>query len=148
MYAFVDRAVDEQNRGVQFLVWSMRQWMKGAVERRCVCRAIGVAFETVGMDQAVDAFHLAMRTICNNAAAPLRFGAVDRPSITEHEAILLAAAAAAEEGQEPVVRAIADALVRAEAAGVLVASLSAVVSAFVDAGLRLNEPAHDIHRRG
>jgi hypothetical protein len=127
--------VDQQESGTRFLIWAMRQWVSAAVEGRCACHALHAAFTGVRAERAVDDFHLAMRTLCNNVLAPLRFGALDRAEITEHEAVLVATAIATAERDEAEVKAIARQLVHADMAAPFAGALASVIQTFAAAGL-------------
>jgi hypothetical protein len=135
MCAFVDRPISEQDRYVQLCVWAMRQWIKAAVDGRCVCHVISGAFGTAGVARAAAPFHVAMRTLYGNARIPLQFGSIDRPSITESEALIVEAAAAAAEGRTEDLRAVARGLVFPDMAAVLARSLASVAAAFAEADL-------------
>lgn len=135
MYQFVDQSLDSQEQGARFLVWAMRQWVQAAVQGRCACHMLCAAFTGVGVDEALDDFHIAMRTLCNNALAPLRFGAVERAEITEHEAILVATVLAGSDREEAAMRDIARQLVHADMAVLLARTLAGVGRRFAEAGL-------------
>jgi hypothetical protein len=138
MYRFVDQPLDRQVDGPRFLIWAMRRWVAAAVEGRCACHTLQTAFAGMRMEQAIDDFHVAMRTLCNNARVSLRFGAVDRLDITEHEAVLVATAIAAARGDDTEVTGIARQLVHADMAVVFARSFSGVARAFAQAGLALD----------
>jgi hypothetical protein len=135
MYRFVDQPLDKQGDGPRFLIWAMRQWVVAAVDGRCACHRLHAAFAGLRVERAVDDFHIAMRTLCNNARVPLRFGAVDRLEITEHEAVLVAMAIMATERDEAEVKAIARQLVHADMVTLFVRALAGVARTFAHAGL-------------
>ncbi len=135
MYRFVDQPLDSQVDGPRFLIWAMRRWVVAAVEGRCACHMLQAAFTGMRVERAVDDFHLTMRTLCNNTRVALRFGAVDRREITEHEAVLLATAIAAARGDEAEVKEIARQLVHADMAALFARAFSGVARAFTGAGL-------------
>ena len=137
MYELVDRPVRDQERGVRLCVWAMRHWVRAALDGRCVCHAIGAEFEAAGAAKASAPFHAAMRTLCGNARIPLRFGCLDRLAITEHEAIVLAAASAAVEGRRHDRDAIARWLVFPDLAPALAAALTSFADALTAADLSL-----------
>lgn len=123
MYRFIDSRLCDQPPAVRILVMAMRHWVIGAVNGRCVCHVIGCAFRSLGLAPALDDFHLAMRTLYNNALVPLTFGSFDRSTITEHEAILLGALAAAGDPERGNLRAISRSLVHADMAPALAQAL-------------------------
>jgi len=135
MYEFVDRSLARQDRGVQLFVWAMRQWAAAAVEGRCVCRIVDCAFRSADLRGAVEPLHRAMRALCHHGRTPMRFGAVQRASVTEHEAILLSALVAAQAGRDRAVDVLCDMLVEASAAPTLSAGLRTLARAFADAEL-------------
>ncbi|KHL25849.1 hypothetical protein PK98_04395 [Croceibacterium mercuriale] len=135
MYDFIDRPLVRQDRNVQLFVWSMRQWASAALDGRCVCRLVSCAFRSAELKDAVEPLHQAMHALCHHGHTSMRFGAVQRSAITEHEAILLSALIAAGNGQHRTLDTICTALVTSEAAPVLSASLQALSGAFADAEL-------------
>ncbi len=135
MYEFVDRPLARQDRGVQLFVWAMRQWATAAIDGRCVCRLVDCAFRSADLRGATEPLHQGMRALCHHGRTPMRFGAVERTSVTEHEAILLSALVAADHGRDQAVDAICEALVDLSAAPALAASLKALAGAFADARL-------------
>lgn len=134
MYQFVDQSLDKQDQGARFLVWAMRQWVQAAVQGRCACHMLCAAFTGAGVGGALDDFHIAMQTLCNNALAPLRFGAVERAEISEHEAILVATVLTGPR-REDAMRDIARQLVHADMAMLLARSLAGIGRRFAEAGL-------------
>jgi len=135
MYRFVDQPLQGQSEGARFLIWATRHWVAAAVQGRCVCHTLNATFSTMRVDAALDDFHLAMRTLCNNPLIPLRFGALDRPEITEHEAILAATALAAVERGEADVKEVARQLVHADMAALFASSFTRVATIFANAEL-------------
>jgi hypothetical protein len=123
MYRFIDARLCDQSPAVRILVLAMRHWVIGAVNGRCVCHVVGCAFRSLKLDPALDDFHLAMRTLYNNALVSLTFGSFDRSTITEHEAILLGALAAASEAENGSLQAVSRGLVHADMAPVLAQAL-------------------------
>jgi hypothetical protein len=135
LYRFVDQPLDRQDHGTRFLVWALRQWVAAAVDGRCACHTLCVAFAGIGIADAVDDFHIAMSTLCNNARIALRFGAIDRPQISEHEAILVALTLSAAQRGEADVKAVAGQLVHPDMALLLARSLAGVARRMDRAGL-------------
>lgn len=135
MYRFVDQPLEAQDEGTRFLVWAMRQWVAAALDGRCACHTLCGAFAVLGVADAIDDFHIAMRTLCNNARVPLRFGAVDRELISEHEAILVALTHSAAWREERAVTAVARQLVHPDMAALLARSLAAVARSMARGGL-------------
>lgn len=143
MYRFVDRPVDSQERGAQLLLWSVRQWIKAAIEGRCICGTISSAFSSCEVGEATDAFHLAMRTLCSNARWPLQFGSLDRELVVEQEAILLACIVAAQEQHDAALEALSRQIVHVDMAPVFANALRVIAKSFREAGLRVAPQAHD-----
>jgi hypothetical protein len=137
MYRFVDRQLAHQQRGIQLFVWSVRQWASAAQDGRCVCGLIGSAFRSAEVQPVTDALHHAMRMLCRHGRSSMCFGAVQKTTITEDEAILVAALVAASDGESHIVQSICDALVEEAAAPVLAACLQALAKAFGEARLAL-----------
>lgn len=135
MYDFVDRPLVRQARGVQLFVWAMRQWAAAALDGRCVCRLVACAFHTAELKDATEPLQRAMHALCHHGRTSMRFGAVQRAAITEHEAILLSALVAADAGQRRTLDTICGALVEPAAAPVLAASLQTLSGAFAEAEL-------------
>jgi len=142
MYRFVDQPLDSQPDGARFLIWAMRQWVVAAVDGRCACGVLRAAFVGMGVERAAGDFHVAMRTLCNNTLIPLRFGAVDRVDITEHEAVLIATAVAVAERDDAAMAAIARQLVHADRAARFARSFAGVAGAFTGAGLPFAAPVN------
>lgn len=126
MYRFIDARLSDQPPAVRILVLAMRHWVIGAVNGRCVCHVVGCAFRSLKLEPALDDFHLAMRTLYNNALVSLTFGSFDRSTITEHEAILLGALAAASEAENGSLQAVSRGLVHADMAPVLIQALGSL----------------------
>lgn len=135
MYEFVDRPLARQDRGAQLFVWAMRQWAGAALDGRCVCRLVDCAFRSANLCGAAEPLHHGMRALCHHGRTPMRFGAVQRASVTEHEAILLSALIAAGAGGDHAVDAMCDMLVESSAAPALATSLRALARAFARAEL-------------
>jgi hypothetical protein len=133
MYDFVDRPLARQDRGVQLFVWAMRQWAGAALDGRCVCRLVACAFRSAVLKDAVEPLHQAMHALCHHGRTAMRFGAVQRATITEDEAILLSALIAGGDGRHRTLDTICAALVMPAAAPVLSAGLQALSGAFADA---------------
>ena len=138
MYRFIDARLCDQPPAVRILVLAMRHWVIGAVNGRCVCHVVGCAFRSLNLEPALDDFHLAMRTLYNNALVSLTFGSFDRSTITEHEAILLGALAAASEAENGSLQAVSRGLVHADMAPVLTQALASLAMhlEFADHDLR------------
>jgi hypothetical protein len=126
MYRFIDARLCDQPPAVRILVLAMRHWIIGAVNGRCVCHVVGCAFRSLKLEPALDDFHLAMRTLYNNALVSLTFGSFDRSTITEHEAILLGALAAAGEARSSSIQAVSRGLVHADMAPALTQALASL----------------------
>ena len=137
MYEFVDRPVDEQIPSVRLTVWAIRQWVRAALDGRCVCRLIGCAFASARVPDAAGPLVATMRIIAGNIRVPIRLGAVDAPRIAEHEAVLLGALVAAAKGREQDCRAVACLLVHADMVPALTMSLIRLAKAFAKADMHL-----------
>lgn len=122
--------LDCQSQGVQLFTVAVRRWVKAAVNGQCVCHVIGDAFRAAGLEAASPPFHAAMQTLCQNARAPLRFGTVDRPNLSEHEAKLIEALTAASGERLHDLRRIAHDLVFPDLAPAFAGFLEAVAKAF------------------
>lgn len=120
---------------MQLFVWAMRQWAAAALDGRCICRLVDCAFRSADLRGAAEPLHHGMRALCHHGRTPMRFGAVQRASVTEHEAILLSALIAAGDGCDAAVDAVCDMMVESAAAPGLSASLKALARAFADAEL-------------
>lgn len=141
MYAFVDRPISEQDRGVQLCVWAMRQWMGAALDGRCVCHVLAASFAAADVPRAAAPFHLGMQALFGNARIPLRFGSIGRPSITESEAMIVEAIGAAIQGRAEDLHAVARGLVFPDMAAVPIRSLATVAAVFAEASLSLDSPS-------
>lgn len=138
MHDLVDRHIEQQSPPVRLLVWSMRQWLKGALSGRCVCQLIGGAFGSAGVPGAEEHFHQAMRILYNDTRVPLRFGSPESSRVAEHEAFMLAAIQSAAAGRAEEVRAISRSMVHADLEPAFSNAICALASAFEQAGHSLN----------
>jgi len=137
MYEFVDRDVSQQQEGVRLLVWGMRRWVGAAREGRCICRFLVSIFQTAGAPKAAEPLANAMRILVNNISTPVRFGAIDHPTILEHEAVLLGALRTAAAGRIDECQAIARLLVHADMAPALASSLVRLAEVLNEADVHL-----------
>ncbi len=137
MYEFIDRPVYQQTEGVRLLVWGMRRWVRAAREERCVCRFLASVFETAGVPKAAAPLAATMRILVGNMLVPLRFGAIEHPVITEHEAVLLGALVTASQGEGGRCHTMARLLVHADMAPALASSLIGFAQALAEAGVQL-----------
>lgn len=149
MYEYLDTKVAQLEPGARFFIWSARQWVRAAVNGRCVCSVISGAFQSFRVPDATQHFHLAMHTIYHNALSPVYFGCPEREQVTEHEAILLSAlirAAVTDDGATPVARG----LVHADMVHVLARSLKTLAAELAKAGhtIGMHEPSSSTFIRG
>lgn len=90
MYDFIDQRVTSLNRGGQFLVWSMRNWVQALHKRQCPPNAIGPAFAKWGIIAALPHFHMAMIILSKDGLNQLQFSPVGCLQISDDEAMMLA----------------------------------------------------------
>lgn len=90
MYDFIDQRVTTLDRGGQFLVWSMRNWVLAIHNRQCSPNAIGPAFAKWGMIGALPHFHMAMMILSKEGLETLQFSPPACLQISDDEAMMLA----------------------------------------------------------
>ena len=90
MYDFIDQRVTSLDRGGQFLVWSMRNWVQAVQKRQCPPNAIGPAFAKWGMIAALPHFHMAMMILSRDGLNALQFSPPACLQISDDEAMMLA----------------------------------------------------------
>jgi hypothetical protein len=135
MYDFIDQNVNSLNRGGQFLIWSMRQWVFAVHKRACPPKVIGPAFAKWGMVNALPQFHAVMTILCHEGLETLYFAPVTCLRISDDEAMMLALFRSLRDNRPDRVRAMAEMLVTEGFAAQLVAGLTVVSMRLADVGL-------------
>ena len=126
MYDFIDQRVTTLDRGGQFLVWSMRNWVLAIHNRQCPPNAIGPAFAKWGMIGALPHFHLAMMILSKDGLSQLQFAPVDCLQVSDDEAMLLSLFRSLRDDRPEQVSAMIDLLVAEGFAAHLLAALTAM----------------------
>lgn len=133
MYRYLDRAVGQLDPGERLLVWSMRNWVLARSRGRCPCTALGPAFLTWGIGELLSDFNTTMLVLNGESQASLCFGAVCCREVSDDEARLLTLFDAARNGNEPMVRRLADQLVQPQAVWHLATAVERVTTLLSDA---------------
>jgi hypothetical protein len=89
MYEYLDRRVTSLDKGGQFLIWSMRSWVRALSERQCPGAWLGPAFAKWSVLTALPQFHAFMAILNRDALEALSFCQLTCQRVSEHEAILL-----------------------------------------------------------
>jgi hypothetical protein len=126
MYDFIDQRVITLDRGGQFLVWSMRNWVLAIQNRQCPPNAIGPAFAKWGMIGALPHFHMAMMILSKEGLETLQFSPVGCLLVSDDEAMLLALFRSLRDDRLDQISAMIDLLVPEGFAAHLLAALTAV----------------------
>lgn len=135
MCDFIDQRVTTLDRGGQFLVWSMRNWVLAVHNRQCPPNAINPAFAKWGMIGALPHFHMAMMLLSKEGANSLQFSPVSCMQISDDEAMILALFRSLRDDLPEKVRAMTELLVTEDYAAPLYATLTAVSMRLAESGL-------------
>lgn len=135
MYDFIDQRVTTLDRGGQFLIWSMRNWVLAIQNRQCPPNAIGPAFAKWGMIGALPHFHMIMMILSKEGLATLQFSPPACWQISDDEAMMLSLFRSLRDDLPDQVRAMIELLVTEGFAAPLFGSLTAVSMRLADSGL-------------
>lgn len=135
MYDFIDQRVGTLDRGGQFLVWSMCNWVLAAQNKQCPPNAIGPAFAKWGMIAALPHFHMTMMILSKEGLSTLNFSPVGCLHISDDEAMMLSLFRSLRDDLPDQVRAMTELLVTESFAAPLFAALTAVSMRLSDSGL-------------
>lgn len=144
MYDFIDQRVTTLDRGGQFLVWSMRNWVLAIQNRQCPPNAIGPAFAKWGMIGALPHFHMAMMILSKEGANTLQFSPPACLQISDDEAMMLALFRSLRDDLPDQVRAMTELLVTEGFAAPLSAALTTVSMRLSECEL-IPEAPHQVH---
>jgi hypothetical protein len=89
MYEYLDRRVTSLDKGGQFLIWSMRSWVRALSERQCPGARLGPAFAKWSVLTALPQFHAFMAILNRDGLETFCFCQLTCQQVSEHEAILL-----------------------------------------------------------
>jgi len=126
MYDFIDQRVNTLDRGGQFLIWSMRNWVLAIQNRQCPPNAIGPAFAKWGMIGALPHFHMSMMILSKEGLETLQFSPPACLQISDDEAMILSLFRSLRDDLPDQVRAMTELLVTEGFAAPLFAALTAV----------------------
>ena len=126
MYDFIDQRVNTLDRGGQFLIWSMRNWVLAIQNRQCPPNAIGPAFAKWGMIGALPHFHMTMMILSKEALETLEFSPPACLQISDDEAMMLSLFRSLRDDQPDQVRAMTALLVTDGFTAPLFAALQAL----------------------
>lgn len=114
MYRYVDRQLAAQPPATRIMVAAIREWIAGASQGRCACRLVARRFDSLNAPAAANPFQRAMRCLYGHALLPMHYGAPGRATITEDEALVLAALDRVAEREPAALKALAARIVRPE----------------------------------
>lgn len=89
MYAFLDRQVAEMDPGSELLLQVMRAWVLAVAARRCPTQRIMPILSEAGAPPLAGKLHFVMQLLHKNGNQPMKFGQMEKPRITEAEALML-----------------------------------------------------------
>lgn len=89
MYAFLDRQVSELDSGSRLLLNVMRNWVLAVAERQCPTQRIIPVLAVEGAPPLAGMLHFVMQLLHRNGNQPMIFGRLEKPRITEAEALML-----------------------------------------------------------
>ncbi len=91
MYRYIDRPVASAGEAPRLLVLAMRDWVAAASRRRCPVDAIMPRLLAHRLIGALEPFHFIMGTLAVHGRSRLCFGCPCQQTVSEGEAVLLAA---------------------------------------------------------
>jgi hypothetical protein len=141
MYDFFDQRVTNLDRGGQFLVWSMRNWVLAIQNRQCPPNAIGPAFAKWGMIGALPHFHMAMMILSKEGLETLQFSPIGCLHVSDDEALMLSLFRSLRDDLPDQVRGMTELLVTEGFVAPLFAALTAVSMQLAESGLIPEAPA-------
>ncbi len=140
MYEFVDRPIIALDHGSRFLVWTLRNWVKALADGRCPAAAIGPAFAKWDMMAAFPSFHRMLSVLNAYGTQTLAVAPVECRRVSEHEAIFLSLIASLEQRRPEIVRDTVAMLVEEDHIGTVLAALSTLGGAMLEAGIFPRQP--------
>ncbi len=89
MYAFLDRQASELDPGSRLLLNVMRKWVLAVAARQCPTQQIIPVLSMAGAPPLAGKLHFVMQLLHKNGNQPMKFGQLEKPRITEAEALML-----------------------------------------------------------
>lgn len=89
MYAFLDRQAAELDPGSHLLLKVMRSWVLAVAARACPHREMASLLDAAGAPPLAGRIGFVMQMLHRNGNQPMKFGQMEKPRITEAEALML-----------------------------------------------------------
>ena len=128
MYAFLDRQVSELDPGSELLLRVMRAWVLAVAARNCPTQRIIPILSEAGAPPVAGKLHFVMQLLHRNGNQPMKFGQMEKPRITEAEALMLGLWADTTRDRGPNACATLELLVNPAAIGPMLNSMVEVVA--------------------
>ncbi|MCE7796920.1 hypothetical protein LWE61_10150 [Sphingobium sufflavum] len=145
MYDYVDRPVTALDHGGRFLVWTLRNWVRALADGYCPAAAVGPAFAKWDMMAAFPPFHRMLSILNAHGLDTIAVAPVECRHVAEHEAVLLSLIAGFDQRPPDRVRDTVALLVEEAHVGTMLADLSTLGGAMMDAGIFPRRPARQPH---
>lgn len=130
MYDYLDQPVGMLNPGSRFVLNAMRVWVNAVRQRLCPPRALMAAIPQPELFPAVGDLHRTMLTLHHFGCSSMPFGALDFPTVTEGEAIMLTLWASISADQPERTQALLDYLVSEAATAPMQAAMVRAAACF------------------
>ncbi|HEX7857213.1 MAG TPA: hypothetical protein VF503_26325 [Sphingobium sp.] len=140
MYDFVDRPVTSLDDGGRFLLWTLRNWVKALSEGHCAAAAVGPAFAKWHMMSAFPPFHRMLTILNVHGLGTISIAPLECRRVSEHEAIFLSLISSLEERRPSSLRDTVAMLVDEAHVGSVLASISSLGGAMLEAGIFPRKP--------
>lgn len=140
MYDFLDRPVTSLDHGGRFLVWSTRNWVQAAGNRKCPASVIARAFSKWNMLSGLQPFLRVMAQFNRHGLHNFQFCALPCNHVSEHEAIIISLVCSLRDSRPDLVKSTLALLVEEEAIADVIGSLSALGRAMDAAGIYPDRP--------
>ena len=135
MYDFIDRPVASLDNGGRFLLWTVRNWVRALSNGYCTAAAVGPAFAKWRMMGAFPPFHRMLTLLNVHGLDTLAVAPVECRYVSEHEAVFLSLFSRLEDPRPTVLRDTLALLVEEEHLPSLLASVTALGTAMMQAGI-------------
>lgn len=135
MYRFLDRQTDALDSGSALLLRSMRGWVLAVASRNCPRPRVEQLLAEAGAPPISDRLMWLMQLLHHNGVQPMKFGQMEKPRITEAEALMLALWHDVTADRAPRAIATLELLVRPEAIGAMMNMMVETVAHLSAAGL-------------
>jgi hypothetical protein len=140
MYDFVDHPLTSLDHGGRFLLWTLRNWVRALSDGRCPAATVGPAFAKWNVVAGFPPFHRLLTILNTYGLETISVAPIECRFVAEHEAIMLALVSGMEERRPEAIRDTVALLVEEEHVGSILASISSLAGAMMDAGIFPRKP--------